>query len=432
MSNKNTGNQNKTDVKNEDENVPKAFSKHNPLSSSLPGKDKGAEGNAKTPKDNYSYEKKEVVDFQNQRPMKGDEMEGKVNTKMELKPRQGVDAGIKTGRIGFKHEPDYLSEDFTTGIPTYKGVNQLNPNKNQDKELNEREVQTLQDRGSNLYNVDLSSKTQENKNDLKGNTDANSFKKDSYTSKPRTIGAQTKLVYEDIKEDASIIKDKIEQSNLVTGAKKSLGEAKEVVTQKVNKAIETVEEKYEHSKEAIPAMYNNAKESAQRLSKNVGEKIDEVKNSETVRNMEDKVSNLAHGAKDIAVATGDRISHAVKVVSDAISDILFLPPESEDQINEKENAAEIEPLLEDVNLPNKHSTKKDAFIFQGGQHLTKEPKLKAAENYGKIYETIGDSIKDTGKEDEGYKEVLREMDEDHHPTVKIDEIKLADVKKANL
>jgi hypothetical protein len=417
---------------NEDfqENVHKASSKQTPLSSSIDDY-YGTNSTKKLSEENNTKGQKTMADFKEQRPPTIKENQNEIHPKKKLKARKGESVQTNSSQYG-----DSKDQDLYSKIPTDENMKEPDFN-NRGVDLKEKETQDLRNKDSNARSVDLGDVAGDYKHVSPDYKYEKFDKKDESTQISNSYGSKIQAVYEDLKHDVTDTKDKIEHSKLFTDTKKSIGDVKDIASHKLSDAIETVEEKYQKSKEAIPEMYGSVKKSAQKLSQNVTEKINEVKNSESVHKIEEKVIHIAHDAKDIALTAGERIGNAIKVISDTISDILFIPPDSNETITKDEVAGEFEPLTgdftatKDVNI-NQQNVENDYKVFENNGLTIKNPIFKAARNYTGDKEDSEGVIQEEKDEINGYTEVIGKLKDDHHPQVKTEDIKLADLERPNL
>ena len=87
---------------------------------------------------------------------------------------------------------------------------------------------------------------------------------------------------------------------------------------------------YQKTKEAVSQTTDAFKQAAKDIASSIAETYNDVKNSETVHVIEEKVGDFAVGVKDVVVAAGTKLGEAINTVAEKVAEVLFPEPIRED------------------------------------------------------------------------------------------------------
>jgi hypothetical protein len=242
-----------------------------------------------------------------------------------------------------------------------------------------------------------------------------------------------KITYETLKEDLAATKQMIEQSEIVQTVEQKLSDAGHAITNTLGELGQTVTHTYEKTKEDLPKMYESVKETATDIGKNITEKIHQARESETGHMIEEKVSTIAQGTKQILVTAGEKINEAFDTISETITEAL-MPPEDllgevgpeyelkeQYQIGQKDDlVAEYSDAIKELKAHHNPNINVDDVKLANTEHTISKHKIKSTKN------------PDNKELIEEYDEVVQELAQERHPRVNRGEVKIATTPTDNL
>jgi len=295
---------------------------------------------------------------------KGEEIHGNLQTEEISNARKHNQDQNQANKSGGDHYYELLEENFT--------ITDKQPIKTQKQNVDQI---NFEDQPRNDYNIEARTGQYQN------------IPVEESPGIGEAITEKTKVVYEAVKENLSAAKQNLEQYETVQKIEQNLSDAGHVITAKLEELSQVVSETFEKTKEELPRVYANIKEGAKEVGNNIANTIHDVQQSETIHKIEEKVSSLAQGAKEMIVTAGQNINEAVKSVSELIADAFAPPEDLQGRLGQEEDQTE---------------------LFVGGKDADKQ------EESGQKTDLVED-----------YKDVIQELRAHHHPDIKPEDVKLA-------